>query len=263
MNLALENGQGVKFNGIDQLISIDRDFTFLRTSDWTITLTNTKDIFTNGYDLWLGSIDACLYGNRFAIWTGSQQEIVVFQEIASTRTIVREGSVVSVYENGVLIGTTSDLFVNMNTTLDIGARTGVSYTVGIISDVQFHNQALTPEQIAQQYASPETFLYMENGVVKSDVLVQGEIDNVVCWLPMVETDGYVRDMVNYGENDILDVNTSLLTHSSASVVKNGDSYTVTGDDDTYCYMRLSDSGTSGAYSIDPHAGSAIKYSYKR
>ena len=109
----------------------------------------------------------------------------VDQEIQVNTT---NANVLYSFQNGVLV--TEDV-----STID-------TYT--IVSDNIHQNYistsvAFTDAQIKYLTNNPERFLYREDDVLKSQILTQDEIDNVVAYLPMVETDGYVRDLVNYSE----------------------------------------------------------------
>lgn len=72
--------------------------------------------------------------------------------------------------------------------------------IGTYQNIIYLDFNLTQAQKDRYVSNPETFLYKDShGALKSDILSQSEIDNVVAYLPMCETDEYVRDLVGYSE----------------------------------------------------------------
>lgn len=90
-------------------------------------------------------------------------------------------------------------------TFDETSQTLTTYTINSANTNSLHNNYIFYNGIftvsQKEYLAnfPERFLYRENDIIKSYALTQTEIDNVVAYFPMCETDDYVRDLVNYSE----------------------------------------------------------------
>ena len=67
------------------------------------------------------------------------------------------------------------------------------------SNVIFSKFAFSETQLAYLDNYPEKFLYYDGAILKSEILNQSEIDNVVFYAPMRDKDNYVRDYANYSE----------------------------------------------------------------
>jgi len=85
---------------------------------------------------------------------------------------------------------------------DVLTRKIISYDIGrdnnqvagymrshFMNNLIIHKGLLPPDKEKALQTSPETFLYKEAGVLKSKVLTQSEIGNVVAYLPLCETSG--------------------------------------------------------------------------
>jgi len=230
-------GRGAKFNGVDQditLTSVDAKDTytmFIGRND------NTSTACSLDNNVWLADTRVASYDSLGAlVYTG-----IPLGELC----IVCTPSKLDIYINGIfnqeVIPASGAWHQGANPT--IGRRID-TYGAGIVNNYIFIEVNLTPQQIEYQYKYPEKFLYREDNVLKSYILNQSEIDNVVAYLPMCETDGYVRDLANYSEGvDIL--SQTFIPYGNNTVADNGDgthSITIV-DDGRGAYMI-------GSYDID-------------
>lgn len=71
--------------------------------------------------------------------------------------------------------------------------------VAVHSNYIFYKGIFTQDQKDYLESKPETFLYMQDGLVKSNILTDSELTNICNWLPLVDADACVRDYVNYSE----------------------------------------------------------------
>lgn len=205
-NAKLYSGRGVKFNGVDQSVNIQNITSQqLRNEDWTVTTYIERG--GASYSVWLGWVDISIIEWGVKIWDGTHRDILV-SNAGGVFTLVKKGTIYSLFHEGVFIGSQDCSPIAQNNGVWIGNRPDVSYSSVIVGNFTFISKALTISQIAYQYNNPEKFLYREDNILKSKILNQSEIDNVVAWFPMCETDGYVRDMVNYSESEnVVGVNT--------------------------------------------------------
>lgn len=214
-------GQGVKFNGVDQEVDLG---VFSVNGDKS-TLMATFVVPSGSEDSYVVSAGGMGTVCRSAIyWRGATKELYLGVYNGAgfkyrTVTNLVEGDTYSVsftYDhynneellsyvdgipNGELLGDTTSVWDGFH----IGASYNSSgYSSSTIRNVVAVSGILTPTQIKYQYEYPETFLYREDDVLKSNILTQAEIDNVVAYLPMCEKDDYVRDLVSYSEDSKLD-----------------------------------------------------------
>jgi len=184
------NGQGLKFNGVDQNISLfevvaNDSYTMIADNGATRVCSLDNNLFNNG--------------NVVAYFNGEGGYVTIDSVPTGIRAIVCRPTEFDIYVNGLLFKTESvPLGYSQTVYPDIGKR-NTFYTEGIVSNYIFIKGNLTPTQIAYQFNNPEKFLYRQNNILKSDILTQGEIDNVVAYLPLCENDGYCRDLVGYSE----------------------------------------------------------------
>lgn len=174
------------------------------------------------------------YVKMFAIAEGEHYDIHV--------TIVN--GKLDCYMNGSHVFTQNDILINGSLVGDmtVGATKARSqFYQGNIGNVQFWNTAFTPQQVVYDYNNPEKALYMLNGNLASN---NTGIDVADCasWYPLTEGQGsYVRDMVSYGEEEILkSLSLSDFNGSNCTGSQVGDIVTFTIDTDAgaYCYFNL-------------------------
>ena len=225
-------GQGVKFNGVDQNIS-----------GIPSTLVNGDSFSILATFAYSGNTSQCIVGNfwtqnsigvhsnghiRVHINTSSQPSsgiriisstLAVTGQVYMVGAVVDSGNYVKVYINGILDTAfnlvEADVTTHLADSWEIGSggnATGKCNYAG--KDIYIFKDVLTPTQIKYQYEYPETFLYREDGVLKSKILTQVEIDNVVAYLPMCEKDNYVRDLVSYSEGE--ELSNTMSTNNSSS-----------------------------------------------
>ena len=150
---------------------------------WSTVYGDTRKLRDSGT---VPKYDANLYFGRGAKLNAVDQEIPVNTTNAN---------VLYSFQNGILVPE------------DVS---GVD-TYTIISDDIHQNYistsvAFTDSQVEFLTNNPERFLYREDDILKSQILTQSEIDNVVAYLPMCEVDGYVRELVGYSEGDEIVIN---------------------------------------------------------
>ncbi|WBC28522.1 hypothetical protein TPMD03_49 [Thiohalocapsa phage LS06-2018-MD03] len=240
--LALHSGQGVKFNGIDQCVSGGTwNDIGITTNPTGFTIScfvsgGTRQIWNTGYEssyngIGLVKVNATTYRVN-SNSTENSPLTFTFQD-TGVITLTWNDGLVSMYGNGELLATqqfiyTTPFLFSVYEVLSIGAyRLSSSYFSGIINNViVVDDGVLTPEQIAYQYNNPERFLYREDNVLKSAILTQSEIDNVVAYLPMCEKDNYVRDLVGYSEGVELNTYSSFIPAGTQTL--NGTEITFNG-----------------------------------
>jgi len=212
-NADLYFGRGAHFNGIDQSISLSNinledgsTFTFVASFEYT---GNYSDYLIsgkyNGFQI-RPDDNGELYLSVSYTEQGLSTYLSGLFEAGKyyTITVTCSDSEVKVYINGMLVETFS-VKGNIKYLREfvIGSRQDNTYYYeGTTNNFIFMQDILTATQIEYQYKYPEKFLYKEDGILKSQILTQDEIDNVVAYLPMCETDGYVRDMATYSETEI-------------------------------------------------------------
>lgn len=225
----LFTGQGVKFNGVDQSVLVGNNVTKNNQGAIFFTVHGDTSKFSYIVDNWganrlyirhvSGNMIDLGLGDSFSIATGytysSGDSMVLVWNSGNWEFFANGLSVSTGIYNGTVMTETTNFY--------IGSRDGnFDFVETVISNVTNVDFVPTSQQIQAQYQSPETFLYREAGVLKSDTLSQEEIDSVVAYLPMCENDEYVRDYANYSEGVEL---TSGITPIGTTKV--GDTYTAT------------------------------------
>jgi hypothetical protein len=211
INTPLHNGQGIKFNGEDQ--SID---TGVKITSDNFTLISS---FSGAYGE-EGSVSQYVGGDTTRLRYKLYSDKVQLQfgsyylygecntELHNTYGIVCLDKMLSLYVNGILKDSVMlqlDSTAPADTNIIIGESS--VYFEGIVNEVIVINKALTQSQIKAHFEYPEAFLYVDkelvgdeyHGVLKSKVLPQSVIDDIVAYYPMNEKIHSVRNMVGYVE----------------------------------------------------------------
>jgi len=182
-------GRGIKFNGVDQKINIQFPittfpFTFIETGVsgqfWNIKMWRNSSGSISWYDI-DNNYKASSIMNDY-----KDDPIAVVVHADNRIDLYGRGEYITSIENVI-----TEYYINR-----IGQNTG-GYIEGIARNMILIDYELTLAQIRYQYLHPEKFLYREDGVLKSKILTQSEIDKVKMYLPMCENSGYVCDLVNY------------------------------------------------------------------
>jgi len=254
-------GRGAKTNGSNQFINLGHRFK-TNTGSLFFTVHSLASGADYIYSNW-GDDRHYIYddaGTDFKIGLGATGGISsgVVPKIGSTYCLVHDNNTWTLFENTVEVanGTYSGNIVDQPARdAYIASRNSTTgFSSGAYSNIQNLSQVLTPTQIAYQCNFPEKFLYYEDGILKSHILSQEEIDNVVSYLPLCEIDNYVRDMVNYSEG----VSNAEVTSYTTSV--SGANNTNTNVDNVFTihmetvsantyqpYCRISNTNQDGAY----------------
>ncbi len=162
----------------------------------------TGDYNTAGYGIRQSGINTV----AFAIRTGSKQEIIsgTAYDLGSWNHIVGtyDGSTMTLYKNGVSIGTrsTSGSITNSANNLNIGRRVSGSdrYFDGSIDDIQIFKHSLSPEQIQA--------IYQNRTINTEDVIVSEETTLGETWQSCVTPNDGTVDGVTKCSNDLTIVN---------------------------------------------------------
>jgi len=230
-------GRGAKFNGVDQSVVIPNvPIENTVTIGCTITTDNAGYIVGESSSAFFilvsssGVLKVTIGGTQYIFdkdFIGDVYDILV------TITV----SDITLYSNAEMHQTISRTESNTAWFDTIGINgTSSAYYSGILQNLFVISNTLTPTQIKYQYEHPERFLYREDDVLKSQILTQNEIDNVVAYLPLCETDGYVRDLVSYSETDcpVLSTNFGM-----------GDAAGTSSINDTSITYEITTEGTQG------------------
>ena len=211
-------GRGVKFNGTDQNVSLSSSG-LVDGGNWSMCgqiSTNNIDTTTRQLlaDTYYESNSISIVKGKLLVWVRGNNENLHFTydvNIEAGRlyhvcVTVENNKEVRVYFQGELLAV-EDFSGYSTTNLNRPLRIGYNLD-GISSNILLSKGVLTPEQIEYQYNRPEKFLYSVSTTqsdgsktysLQSEVLTQDELDSVVAYLPMCETDKYVRNMVGYSE----------------------------------------------------------------
>lgn len=135
-----------------------------------------------------GDYDADLYFGNGYKQNGNNQTVTI--------SINATVNTIAYFKNGLLI-------------IDETPQTLTDYTTDINSadtyqNFIFYKGTFEPNEKRFMKTNPEMFLYsvkQTDGtfIIKSEILSQSKINDVVAYLPMCETDGYIRNMVGYNK----------------------------------------------------------------
>jgi len=200
-NADLYFGSGVKFNGIDQRVNsincvigdIGYIFMEVRAINGVYFLSQA-----GASRLYIKASAHIGLGDSANIPTGRQTDL----DDGNHHTILTmwdNGNWTQIIDNTEVLKGTYEGAVNVEAISLGGSSAYDNYNEFIAKNTQIGSFIPTQTQIEYQYNNPEKFLYREDDILKSEILPQTEIDNVVAYLPMCETDGFVRDLVSYSE----------------------------------------------------------------
>jgi glycerophosphoryl diester phosphodiesterase len=194
----------MKLNGVDQAV-------LLPSSNETYPITD----FVTGNCGWMGRMDIWRYTNGTLGWystDGSLSSDNSFKQYINSMIAIVATSTndVKIYADGTLLKELNNVrFRGLNRF----GKPVSGYVGGVANNIISINKALEPHKIMYQYTNTEKFLYNElvdnsdgtkTSVLKSEILTDEELNNVVSYLPMCETDGYVRNMAGYSEGVVFD-----------------------------------------------------------
>ena len=208
-NATMYTGKALKFNGVDQSVkniylypgnveTIIASFVYSGTAGGSSVVWSAYSwlLIRNDYS---GVISVKTYDGSYHTISAPA---IVGKEYTVYVSFDKINHTLEMYMNGVFIDKITADAVSWGYDFEInsyhGATSRYDGTTNNIIAIG-GNKALTPSQIAYQYANPEKFLYRENGILKSKTLTQAEIDNVKVYMPCIESDGFVRDYANYTE----------------------------------------------------------------
>jgi len=220
LNAELFYGRGVKFNGVDQnIISGTKQLT-------TQSAYISFDFKHNGggylFDYADGLIVWCS-GNTLKVFDGVSNHDVETLIVGNQYTVqvnITGGNITVILNNEEKISEAVNTLTNAIRSIGIGSsRNNSSYSPSIVKNLVFINQSLTLAQIENQYTCPEKFIYIEVGVLKSHILPQSVIDNVLVNMPMCETGNTVIDLVTMMTYPIANYTTAV--RDNAINLKNG------------------------------------------
>jgi len=185
----LNSNRGLFFNGMDQTIPIDipdLDFPFSFSG-----IGNVGQIFN--MDMWLDN-DGILN------WIDLNNELHKDEKNISLLNtymwfVIINENMVKVYSNKKLTHIITN-GVKKKKTNNIGKTTN-GHLGGFLSNIIYYNNEITLKQVINHYDNLERFLYINNGELTSDYLTIGELKDIIMYLPMCESIGFVIDLVKY------------------------------------------------------------------
>ena len=254
-------GRGVSFNGVDQGITTGSLRTIINSSSMSVMLTYTHGssdssryliyISDGGSARMYVSLDSLFIGVGTIATKSVDSGIDFISGDTYHIAYVVSGTTCSIYIDGVLRFSTEFVAdVDRAYNFQIGVNGGLYYNDCTINNIVATNQSLTPQQIKYQYDNPERFLYREDNILKSQILNQSEIDNVVAYLPVCENDGYVRDLVRYSEgvscvdSGVDYINWDNLSDAGVTTTASGITFTADG---TYLDAKLATTFEADSY----------------
>jgi hypothetical protein len=189
-DIKLVSGRGLQFNGVDQYI--DTNYVPDILSDFTILIPMYGDASgqypRHGCE---SSLNMCrlvtFNGSDLLVNIGSSESGVIPLGVSDGEryelAVVGTGGVCSLYKDGL------DLYSSFNITgvsptlnFQIACSNDDGYLEnfmgGIIDYAYFIPKALTLSEIQAHYQNPEHTVYLENGVLKSDILPQATLDSM-------------------------------------------------------------------------------------
>ena len=192
-NAVLYSGQMLDFDGVDDYVGLNYDLCASSAYTFCATVTIANN---TGERTFLESTESSsnrngigLYNNRiaFSYYDGSSYQIVASEEVAGTYRVagVRSGSLMVLYINSVdSYGDEAGVNLGLNSSgTVIGSRAGVSnYFDGQLGNVQIWNAAWDADDVAFDYANPETPAYNRPGTSLTEANLQG-------WWPLIEGSG--------------------------------------------------------------------------
>lgn len=248
--LALSSGRAVGLNGVDQHTDVDIEVSNLKSISFT-TKGGTNNRILGRADwhtfVQINNNDMAIRFTGTTVYFNYQFDLDTYYSIMLTFT----DSDCYLFVDGEYIESVSHDFTFSHNITQIG-KVQSYYSSCTIKDLILFNQALTPQQIQQQYSNPEDFLYYEPvtnaGVTtweaKSKFLDQATLDNIVAYIDAPLLGGNEKYVPEY---ESLELDNPLYEDYFTDDV---DGYTTAGTNITLTHDsingRISCSTTSGA-----------------
>jgi hypothetical protein len=186
--MKLVSGRGLEFNGVDQYI--DTNYVPDILSDFTILI----PMYGDGSDQYPrhgceSSLNMCrlvtFNGSDLSVNIGSSESGVIPLGVSDGEryelAVVGEGGICSLYKDGLDLNASFSITgfsptLNFQIACSNDDGTLEHFMSGIIDYAYFIPKALTLSEIQAHYNNPEKTLYLEAGVLKSDILDQSALD---------------------------------------------------------------------------------------